>query len=280
MQLFHLITKQKIKFIGISKDSRVSQFLQIVLLQLIEEEIDNLSIDMSQNQELKSSLSSERINPIRVFSTFERIAEQNSVDPYEDWVNLMDFIYLYLFPRNDLEIIRRYTDTAGFTTPILIKANDHLNRMKTTFFANPRDFIRSNFPLSISVVSPNQRAAFIKKITRFLARMDNFPSIISCVVKPTSQSYPMRVDILGKSGTFWGSPRFEFTRPPPTLDTVLGIVRKFFVDDRIHNAILWEVDKEVRITRKQVMNVYLTSLEQELGLSRSEFLARREIRHL
>ena len=280
MRLFEIIAKEGIQLIGISKDSRVSQFQQVILLQQITIEIDQLPINTAHKNELKSTVSGEHIVSYNVFSSFEKVAKTYNLDPYEDWTGLMSLVYLLLFPLSDLEVVKYCTDTAGFTQPLMIKANDRLNRMENLFLANPRTFIRSNYPLSLSVVPPQKRAGFIQKVSHLLAEMKNFPSIISCVVKATPQGYPMRVDIIGEKGTFWGSPRFQFMSTPHTLEHAIGVVQQYFVDDKIHNAVVWEVDKEVRISRKQTMNVYLASLEQEIGLSRSEFLARREIRYL
>lgn len=279
IQLLESMNEQKIQLIGISKDSRVSQFQQVILKEQILIEIDQLPIDSLQKQELKLPLGEEIIDSYKVFTTFEKVAKIFGMDPYDDWQSLMNLVNLFLFPLSDPEVLNYCTDTAGFTKPLAIRANERLKRMQSLYFANTRKFITSNYSLSLSVVPPAKRCGFIQKVTRILDGMKEFPSVVSTFIKVTPRSYPLRVDILGEKGQFWEKPQYQFVTSSSGMEDALGIVQHLFVDDRIHNAILWEVDKEVRITRKQAQKVYLASLEQELGLSRSEFLARREIRH-
>lgn len=281
--LFKLIEEKNILFIGLSKDSFVSQLQQLMLYDKLKNLVSNLPLINSEKRELIKKLREEssRTNIQDILESFKEKAEKYKYKPKNDWEKVFLILEMYLFPLSDPEAVNLAVNSAGYSCPIELSSNLRIEREKDRLIGQPTTTIKNKFGISKNSHSFDSDDIFIKETMKHLRKVDLYPSVITTFVKLTANSYPMRVDILGQKGKYWsGGKEYEKTKVDQKLEDAIRIVKSLYVNEAIHNSINWEIDQQVRITRKNAKDIYLRALEHEIGLSRKEFLSRRENRSL
>ena len=168
--------------------------------------------------------------------------------------NLTDPEYL------DVELLYRWKhDKTGYTTPLMLGSYAIEKDIKQ-LEENPEKYRERYF----NRVSPERR----DWATQVISDIPYSPAIVMFHMIPKAQAQPLRIDIpacsLGLRKKITDVRPFEFIQPEKVQQVAQQITSDFGGRD-VYNALLYIVDKEVRLGVKTVDTVYKSVLGKELG---------------
>jgi hypothetical protein len=161
----------------------------------------------------------------------------------------------------DVELLyRRKTGETGYTEPLLLGEYGVDPRVKDMYGSPGR--IRKRLFRGV----PERLHGFAEDV---LEKVPSFPAIVMFHVIPRENAQPMRVDIpaslIGLDKKISDVTPFEFV-DWRYADGVSRQVTAAFGGRDVYNALLYIVDKEVRLSAKAVDTVYKSVLGREMGV--------------
>ncbi|MBD3172586.1 hypothetical protein GF326_08945 [Candidatus Bathyarchaeota archaeon] len=161
----------------------------------------------------------------------------------------------------DVEILYKWKHSeTGYTTPLML--GDYAIAKQIDQLVENPDKYRTNYFKSI----PNQRKDWA---TQVISDIPYSPAIVMFHLIPKAHAQPLRIDIpacsLGSRKKIADVRPFEFIEPKKIEQVAKQITSDFGGRD-VYNALLYIVDKEVRLGIKEVDTVYKSILSEELGV--------------
>jgi hypothetical protein len=161
----------------------------------------------------------------------------------------------------DVELLyRKKTGETGYTEPLLLGEYGVDPRVKNMYGSPGR--IRKRLFRGV----PERLHGFAEDV---LEKVPSFPAIVMFHIIPRENAQPMRVDIparlIGLDKKISDVNPFEFV-DWRHVDGVARQVAAAFGGRDVYNALLYIVDKEVRLSAKAVDTVYKSVLGRELGV--------------
>ncbi len=161
----------------------------------------------------------------------------------------------------DVELLyRKKTGETGCTEPLLLGEYGVDPRVKNTY--GSQDRMRERLFRGV----PERLHGFAEEV---LEKVPSFPAIVMFHIIPRENAQPMRVDIpaslIGLDKKISDVAPFEFV----DWRHAEGVARQMaaaFGGRDVYNALLYIVDKEVRLSAKAVDTVYKSVLGRELGV--------------
>jgi hypothetical protein len=164
----------------------------------------------------------------------------------------------------DSEMIFRWArfSTSGYSTPLLLGNYAIYRRDIDTMIDNPEAFVKRYFPS----LSSDER----KRGARIVGGIPETTAIAMFHLLPAWGDSSLRVDVpassIGLEDRIKDVKPFRFCDPK----AVEGIVGRLLADRGgrdVYNALLYVVDREVRMERRVVDEIYRSILRRELGLN-------------
>ncbi len=266
--------------IGISKDSGASYLQNLLLDPVIYGLIDLLALPGDAASKLNSVYEGVTRNPMNTVAQFTKIARDIGVLEDLGWQTLMQILNYRVSATNDAAMLNTMVPNAGFSTPIELSANPQQERV---WNRSPDEFLKRNFNQTIGDIPVGFRGQFEEAVLNAINEMNEFETIITSYLHFEDNSRPLRLDLLVSDAgltphTFINAQDPHFVEITSEIEKAIAVAYGGYVNDQIHNTLLWEADEAVKMRRGDTGVVYLDILEQETGLSRFEFLSRREIR--
>jgi hypothetical protein len=161
----------------------------------------------------------------------------------------------------DVELLyRKKTGETGYTEPLLLGEYGVDPRVKN-MYGSPASIRKSLFG-----GVPERLHGFAEEV---LEKVPSFPAIVMFHIIPRENAQPMRVDIpaslIGLDKKISDVNPFEFVDWRHADGAARQITAAFGGRD-VYNALLYIVDKEVRLSAKAVDTVYRSVLGRELGV--------------
>lgn len=161
----------------------------------------------------------------------------------------------------DVELLYRWKHReTGYTTPLLLGEYAVEKEVKN-MYGDPDGYRRRFF----NNIDPSRR----EWANGVIERIPSSPAIVMFHMIPKGGAQPMRVDIpacsLGIDKKIMDITPFEFMEPHTVTDVAKHLTADFGGRD-VYNALLYVVDREVRLGVKAVDTVYKSVLGQELGV--------------
>jgi len=161
----------------------------------------------------------------------------------------------------DVELLyRKKTGETGYTEPLMLGEYGVDPRVKNTYGASGR--MRERLFRGV----PERLYGFAEEV---LEKVPSFPAIVMFHIIPRENAQPMRVDVpaslIGLDKKISDVSPFEFV----DWRHAEGVARQMaaaFGGRDVYNALLYIVDKEVRLSAKAVDTVYKSVLGSELGV--------------
>ncbi|MCW4050707.1 MAG: DNA double-strand break repair nuclease NurA [Candidatus Bathyarchaeota archaeon] len=160
----------------------------------------------------------------------------------------------------DVELLYRWKmGETGYTTPLLL---GEYALEKAAQIRDPEKYLKSNF---------NRLEGTLRKnwATKIIEDFPTAPAIVMFHIIPKENAQPLRVDIpscsLGIEEKIMNGKPFKFTDPTVVEDIASQIVTDFG-GRNVYNALLYVVDREVRLGVRTVDKVYRSVLGKELGV--------------
>ncbi|MCB2173354.1 hypothetical protein KQH65_11505, partial [archaeon] len=168
--------------------------------------------------------------------------------------NITDPDYLDVGILHDLK-----SQETGYTTPLML-GDYAIAKQIDQLVENPEKYRERYF----NRVSPERR----DWATQVISDIPYSPAIVMFHIIPKAQAQPLRIDIpacsLGIRKKITDVRPFEFIQPEKVQQVAQQITSDFGGRD-VYNALLYIVDKEVRLGVKTVDTVYKSVLGKELG---------------
>lgn len=156
----------------------------------------------------------------------------------------------------DVELLyQQKQGETGYTTPLILGMYA-FEREANLMEGNPEEYQRRNFP-----VTDKEWAV------KVIEDIPYSPAVVMMHFKPSPEHQPMRIDVpaccLGINNQLRDSPLYEFTSPE-TATRILKHLTMDFGGRDVYNALLYIVDKEVKLSPSSVDHVYRSVLSREL----------------
>lgn len=161
----------------------------------------------------------------------------------------------------DIELLYRWKlGQTGYTKPLMLGTYAVKNAKSIT---QPTKYRSKNFG---SIKDPERKKWATDVIREFPAA----PAVVMFHMIPKAYAQPIRVDIpancLGYTNKIMEVTPFDFVGPETVKPIVSQLVSDFGGRD-VYNALLYTVDREVRLGGKAVDTVYKSVLGKEMGVS-------------
>lgn len=161
----------------------------------------------------------------------------------------------------DIELLYRWkTGKTGYTKPLMIGTYAIKNAESIT---TPTKYMKKNF-------SNIRDPARMKWASNIIREFPAAPAIIMFHIIPKAYAQPMRIDIpancLGYKNNIMEVAPFDFVEPE-TVEPIVSQLVSDFGGRNVYNALLYIVDREVRLGGKAVDTVYKSVLGQEMGVT-------------
>ena len=102
------------------------------------------------------------------------------------------------------------------------------------------------------------------------ALLEDCPAIVSTYVRPVPYDDPIRIDV--PAGAI-GLPKRRFADceaawipDPRALEPIVALVQSMYGGPSVHNTLLYKVDRQVRLSRRTLEQVYLPALARVAGV--------------
>lgn len=161
----------------------------------------------------------------------------------------------------DVELLYRWKlGQTGFTRPLMLGTYAIKNADSIT---KPTKYRSTNFG---SIKDPERKKWATDVIREFPAA----PAVVMFHMIPKAYAQPMRIDIpancLGYTNKIMEVSPFDFIEPE-TVEPIVGQLVSDFGGRDVYNALLYTVDREVRLGGKAVDTVYKSILGTEMGVT-------------
>ena len=162
---------------------------------------------------------------------------------------------------SDMEIIYRWKkETPGYSKPLVL--GDYFFRGEINRLSEkPEDFLEKFFP--------NIHEEKKVRGKNILANIPTTPAIVMSYILPEAGDAPLRLDVpvslLGNDKKIGTVSPFEFA-DPITIEKVISHFLAGRGGREVYNALLYVVDKQVRMSRNVVDSTYRSIICEELGL--------------
>jgi hypothetical protein len=161
----------------------------------------------------------------------------------------------------DIELLYRWKlGKTGYTTPLMLGTYAIKNAAS---ISKPTKYRKNNF----GSIQDSDREKWATDIIR---EFPYAPAIVMFHMIPKAYAQPMRIDIpascLGYANKIMEVEPFDFVEPEAVTSIVSQLVSDFGGRD-VYNALLYIVDREVRLGGKAVDTVYKSVLGKEMGVT-------------
>ncbi|MCW4012181.1 MAG: DNA double-strand break repair nuclease NurA [Candidatus Bathyarchaeota archaeon] len=158
----------------------------------------------------------------------------------------------------DVEMLYKWkTGETGITHPILLGLSEDQKSVQSSRFNQLKNALKQT-----------ERSEYNRRI-KALNEYGGAPAIVMYHLLAKEHYQPLRVDIpacfLGLNYNIVNSPHLEFVDPELVSNVTRQVASDFGGRD-VYNALLYVVDKEVRLSGKIVDTVYKSVLSEELGV--------------
>ncbi|MEJ2249869.1 MAG: DNA double-strand break repair nuclease NurA [Candidatus Lokiarchaeota archaeon] len=244
MELLDLCQERKIPIIGVSKESRTSFFREFLIKEILKEIIPN---DSFRKRLISTTLDNRRLGLIEA----QKTGDSKIIKLIDELVNR----------KPDSLLILNNVNSAGYTKPLLLGGSQRWIRSMEEIKRNPRNFVRSRFPVS------SDDPEFIKRASIVVNKLLDVPAIISFHFLPKVIDTPMRIDI--PAWLFESNIKLkDIGWPKPKvidLKNILDMLSSGYCGLENYNIWLSHVDSEVKLTRKMFEDLYLNKFEEIVG---------------
>jgi len=157
----------------------------------------------------------------------------------------------------DVEMLYKWkTGETGLTQPLLLGLSEEQKTMRASRFKQLKNALK-----------PTEKE--YKQRVDALDDYDSAPAVVMYHMLAKEHHQPLRVDIpacfLGVNYKIMDGPHLTFLDPELVSDVTYQLVSDFGGRD-VYNALLYVVDKEVRLNEKSVDTVYKSVLAKEFGV--------------
>ncbi|MEM3430852.1 MAG: DNA double-strand break repair nuclease NurA [Candidatus Bathyarchaeia archaeon] len=251
--------------VGVSKDSRMTLLRDHFLSDLLSEDLEELKPSPEDYAEINRTFQS-----ILHRRRGQRVKRFRLLEPKYGFGRLGRVMQILLEAkalRSDHQMILRYTEGAGYSTPLELGAYGRGPELIGRYEREPSEYVAKYFPEAID--EAEDPGGFVEKATEVLSRIPSLSTIVSFHIRLDERDTPLRIDVpswaFGIDQTLRDLHGFA---PLPNLDPskIIVMLRTLFGGVRHYNILLTTVDNEVRLRRSVVDETYLPILERSLGL--------------
>ncbi len=276
MQLLEECRKRQILILGISKDSVARHLTRILLESLKNDILKNLSSmispkDLDQLTQLFDTEKKQSISARSVLKGLSISSDQHDL--------IWDLLFELRRPRPDFSLIRAWTETTGYTTPIEPYPDVPLFKYESK---KPLAYVRRRF---VSAYDDYERAEdFEKWAIPVMKDFFQIPTFVTFCAKFAYNDTPMRIDMPAfNAGLPTRISQISVSRlldpPPPRVTRVLGTLRGEYGGRELYNVYLVKADQEARLPMSDVRTLYEPLVEKELKILLTPKRRDRRIRH-
>ncbi len=157
----------------------------------------------------------------------------------------------------DTELLSRFTSSPGFSTPILLGGYGFASDEYTWLVNDPERFVES-----IST-----KALDRSEVRKTIYQLQRSPAIVTFHVRLQENDETIRVDVPAPYLTIDETVSSLKSRAldPVVIEPVFPHIAEEHTSRRVYQALLYTVDKLVRLKSKKVDTVYLKVLQETLG---------------
>ena len=268
--IMEICREKKILFIGVSKDSFASFFRNELLDQIKDEELKELKklLNLTEVMVLKNCVDIIDRDPTQSFENFYKLEKlyPGKLDRFKE------ILKEYRSKRTDHQIIMRWRNRSGFTTPMELGPArrgpiSHIERIKS----DKRQFIKTQFRQSL-LDHEKDKSQFMKKAIKVLDKVLQFPTVVSFHILLDNNDSPMRIDFpswfIGSSNKIEVFHKTEILKEDDIvyskIKEVINILQCCYGGLRNYNLYLKKVDEDVKLKHKSIDRIYEKILEKEL----------------
>lgn len=256
--------RNSIILVGVSKSSR-ARILREMLLDMIFRDIIRKYISDLDLQERIIKLWDQF--PKYNYEVLDKLSKLVRSADLPD--NIMKVFFEIYIERSDFQILMNCIDSTGFTQPLELSYPSP--NLDSLFIAiknnNLENYVINNFRKSFI---HRDKEEFIDRAMLTLAKILEYPAIISFYLILSRNDIPMRIDIpaycFGLDDKLGDLKRNAFISVnSQKLNVILSILIRLYSSPKHYNALLESVDKEVKFKLKNI-NIYERILSKELGV--------------
>jgi hypothetical protein len=250
IELLDICRRKSIPIVGVSKESRTAFFREFLVKSIFDEVKDELRIEKL-----------ERLLSLALDDKKKAIEELEKLEKTADVGILRELMEELLARKPDFQLILTYASSAGYTIPLKLGATLRWRRSYKSMIRDPKDFIKSNFPVA------SRDGDFIDWAVKVVKKILELPSIVSFHILPALNDTPMRIDV--PAWVFGLDDRLsEVGWPEPAgvdIEEILNILAAGYCGLDNYNIWLKAVDGEVKLRREVFENLYLPKFEEIVG---------------
>ncbi|MEM2882671.1 MAG: DNA double-strand break repair nuclease NurA [Candidatus Bathyarchaeia archaeon] len=261
-ELLELCRERGILLAGVSKESRSSFLRDHLLGLLLEEELGRLDgFPEGAKAELKAIFETALQDPFKAFSALRRL-KRGLGDRLEGVERILREA---ASARPDHQLIRRFAKAPGYTAPLELGISKPGSVTMELIGRDPRAYARRYFREAL--LEAGDEEAFIRGAAEILARILEFPSMISFHLLPDPRDTPMRVDVPSWACGFEHRISDLVGAKPIEADVsgIASLLMGGYAGLKDYNVWLKRADEEVRLRRDVADGLYASALERILG---------------
>ncbi len=258
--------RRNVIIVGVSKDSRVENFRDLLLKRMISDELKRLEpyMETEDLNLLKKSIHFIKDRPNYSLSLLRKLKSKHG--------NLLGHIGNMLMENArslpDSQLIRYFAEAPGYSTPILLGLPEWARREITALEKYPKKYMSSKFRYALLETDMSEEE-FIERAVNVYNRVFESSTIVTYHLLFDIHDIPLRIDVpswvLGIDKRMKDNLESVFIENPGVVGTINSILRAGYAGLRNYNILLKRVDEEVRLTNKDLDSIYERVLEKELG---------------
>ncbi|RLI80190.1 hypothetical protein DRP07_09420, partial [Archaeoglobales archaeon] len=235
IELLDTCRRKGIPIVGVSKESRTAFFREFLVKSIFDKIKDELKIEKP-----------ERLLSLALDNKKRAIEELEKLEGTSEVGILRELMEELLARKPDFQLILAYASSAGYTTPLKLGATLRWRRSYNSMIRDPKDFVKSNFPVA------SREEDFIDWAVKVVKKILELPSIVSFHILPALNDTPMRIDV-----PVWvfglDDKLSEVGWPEPAevdIGDILNILAAGYCGLDNYNIWLKAVDDEVKLRRE------------------------------
>ena len=251
--------ERNVLVIGVSKDSSFRKLRELLLTESFLKALDSLNIPSETRRLLVNKWRHALAGAKEVRSLIREMEKILNVSS----LSLREYLVEAANLGPDFHLLYKVTREEGFTDPFILGAPEREIEKLRRF----EEYILRNFGKSLQESSDD---LMYYRIIDVLIKALKYPAIVTFYYVPDKKDIPLRIDV---PSHFLGidtkvsevTPSFVPDVKEKIVD-IVKILKGLYGGSRRYNVLLSEVDSLVKMSNKDLMNVYEPLIAKELGI--------------